>query len=478
MRRNFFAAARMVLLLVLLSIAGCAGNSRSENIDIEDTSGTIAAPRSNDSLPAGKITTIVCRNDASQTYALYIPANGMDETSAIIFFFDPHADGALPLKKYQHLADRYNFILAGSNNSKNGNDWSTTDNMWSNLFEDAQQRLTFDRHRIYACGFSGGAKVAGYIALRNPEIKAVIANGSGLPDGTSPGNFNFSFTAIAGEGDMNMTDLVSTTNDLDKTQTRHRIIFFKGKHEWAPEATMNLACEGLQLDAMRDKIIAKDDAFISDYVSASKKGVDESAKANDLLGAVQVCKLSISMLSNLTDETSWFSEKEASVKKTAAYQLQLSANEKLFNIEQSKKTEYSQAFQQGDLNYWARTIADLQSKSKPQTDEGAMYQRLLAYLSLAFYSITNQLINANQNKEAEYFVELYKKADPTNSEAWYFSAILDARNGSAVSTEADLLKAAENGFRDKDRMLRQSEFIKLSNQINLTAVESKMKSGD
>jgi poly(3-hydroxybutyrate) depolymerase len=62
-----------------------------------------------------------------------------------------------------------------------------TDNIWSNLFEDVQQRLTFDRHRIYVCGFSGGAKVAGYIALRHPEIKSVIANGAGLPEGTSMG---------------------------------------------------------------------------------------------------------------------------------------------------------------------------------------------------------------------------------------------------------------------------------------------------
>ena len=72
---------------------------------------------------------------------------------------------------------------------------------------------------------------------------------------TDAGNFNFSFTAIAGEGDMNMTDLVAITNGLDKTQTRHRIIFFDGIHEWAPENTMNIAFAGLQLDAMQQKLI-------------------------------------------------------------------------------------------------------------------------------------------------------------------------------------------------------------------------------
>ncbi len=81
-----------------------------------------------------------------------------------------------------------------------------------------------------------------------------------------PVTFRFSFTAIAGEGDMNMTDLVATNEALEKTGTRHRILFFAGKHEWAPEATMRIAFEGLQFDAMRAGVIAKDGAAIEGYI--------------------------------------------------------------------------------------------------------------------------------------------------------------------------------------------------------------------
>jgi hypothetical protein len=133
-------------------------------------------------------------------------------------------------------------------------------------------------------------------------------------------------------------------------------------------------------------------------------------------------------------------------------------------------------FQRGDMNYWDKTIRDLQTKAKTRTAEGAMYQRLLAFLSLAFYSISNQLITGNQdNKEARYFVDLYKMADSTNSEAWYFSAILNARNNNAKSTEEDLLKAVEYGFTDKGRMMQQAEFKNPAPQINFTKIESKMK---
>jgi len=103
-----------------------------------------------------------------------------------------------------------------------------------------------------------------------------------------------------------------------------------------------------------------------------------------------------------------------------------------------------------------------------------MYQRLLAYLSLAFYSISNQLINGNQNEAARHFVELYKMADPTNSEAWYFSAILDAREGNVHSAMEDLLSAVSHGFNDRNRLRQQPEFRRLPQQIDLARIESRM----
>ena len=126
------------------------------------------------------------------------------------------------------------------------------------------------------------------------------------------------------------------------------------------------------------------------------------------------------------------------------------------------------------MQYWNNTINDLNSKSKAQTAEGAMYQRLLAYLSLAFYSISNQLINQNQNDQAANFVSLYKLADPTNSEAWYFAAILDARKNDANAVNEDLFKAVKNGFNDKERMLQQHEFQSLQPAINYAEIEAEM----
>jgi predicted esterase len=463
-----------VILLGFLSfsIFACAGNQTSSNTTINDTATATVTEYKQDSFPAGKIIDhIACKNDPSQSYAIYVPLN--TEKFTAVYFFDPHGDGSLPVKKYKDLADKYKYVLIGSNNSKNGNDWQTTENIWQNLFNDTQQKFIFDHDRIYTCGFSGGAKVASYIALHHNEVGAVIAGGAGLPDEVPAGNFNFSFTGIAGEGDMNMTDLVVLDNDFKKTQTKHRIIFFNGKHEWSPDSIMDIAFAGLQLDLMRKKFIAKNDSFVNAYIDNSKKRLNTDIKNNNLINAVRECTLSINMLEGISD-AAFFQQKISSITESAAYKQQLQQQQNLFTIEQNKKAEYNAQFQNGDMNYWNKTINDLNAKAKAHTQEGAMYQRLLAYLSLAFYSISNQSINNNQNDQANYFVNLYKLADPTNSEAWYFSAVLNARNNNATAAHDDLLKAVANGFNDEKRMMLQPEFINLQSQINLPDIELKM----
>src|SRR5438552_19004603 len=64
---------------------------------------------------------INCAADASQSYALYLPTN-YDTARAwpVIFAFDPGARGRVPVERYQAAAEKYGYIVAGSNNSRNG----------------------------------------------------------------------------------------------------------------------------------------------------------------------------------------------------------------------------------------------------------------------------------------------------------------------------------------------------------------------
>jgi len=460
--------------LLIICIQSCnAGNKGTATTATDTISvGTVVAT---DSFPSGKIISgIICRADADQSYALYIPVTNNHTALPAIYFFDPHADAAGVLNRYKGLAERYGFVLLASNNSKNGNDWPTEDRIWNSLYEDAQKRLPVSKDRIYVCGFSGGAKAATYFALQHNYISAVIACGAALPAMPQSGNFNFSFTAIAGEGDMNRSDLVAINNSLNNTAARHRIIFFDGIHEWPGEHIMDIAFAGLQFDAMTKKIIPADSGLINNYISGSQKRIAGLLNTNKPERAEAECKISINLLTGLTN-LDWFTEKEKAITGSKAYQQQLAESNKLQQREQEIKDGYQQQFQRGDINYWVNTINDLMTRSKATGAEAAMYQRLKAYLSLAFYSISNQTINNKQDETAAHFVSLYKLVDSNNSEAWYFSAILNARKQNAALTKADLLKAIGNGFNDKARLLQQPDFQQPVLSATVNEIAAKLK---
>ncbi|HVU96932.1 MAG TPA: hypothetical protein VHE34_17000 [Puia sp.] len=417
---------------------------------------------------------VICKADGTQSYALYIPLKGNGKALPVVFFFDPHGEGSLPLNRYRTLGEAYGFILVGSNNSKNGNDWPKTENIWNKLFSDVRERLKIDERRLYVCGFSGGAKVASYVAIQHPGIRGVIAGGAGLPDGVSADNFPFSFTVLAGEGDMNLTELAAVSAALDKTQTRHRLIGFDGKHDWAPLPVMDRAFAGWQLEAMHDRVLPQDPAFVRRIIAADKSRVEMAIRAGEYIRAEQACRVAASYLDGLTPEADGFRRKAAALDSDPKYKRQQQARDATFAREAARKSEFMNEFQQGDNKYWQQTIRQLESGAEAAGAEKGMYQRLIAYLSLAFYSISNQMIGAGRNDPARHFVELYKMADPGNSEAWYFSAVLDIREGHAAVAQADLQKAISLGFKDRARLSAQPEFQKGLGAGAIAQLESRM----
>ena len=461
-----------VFLFCLL--AACGGGTPHADIDTSliDSS---RVPATSDSIVPGRVLSMSCRADASQTYALYVPEAIKSGPLPIVYFFDPHGDGGLPVTRYRSLADRYHMILAGSNNSRNGNDFPTADRIWDALSADTKNRLPLATGQVYVCGFSGGGKVASYLGLQHPGIKSVIAGGAGIPLTGSGTPVGFTFTAIAGTGDMNMTDLVRINDQLDQTAVRHRIIFFNGIHEWAPLPTMDIAFSGLFLDAMAAGTVPVNETLVERFVSMTKSWIGTLLAGHDDTRAEAACRVAISMLTGVSDQVHGFEAQDRSIRESPSYRRQLQVEQDLFTREEAIKNDYQQHFETGDDAYWRHVIDTVRQKAKSVTPEGAMYQRLAAFLSLAFYSISNQLINAQRNEEARHYVDLYKLADPANSEAWYLSAVLDARAGSAALAQADLARAVATGFRDRSRLTSQPEFLRLGNQLNLAQIEQQMK---
>jgi hypothetical protein len=78
-------------------------------------------------LPRGTIIDEVkCAGDATQSYALYLPSSySPDRKWNLLIAFHPAARGRLMVEKYQAAAEEYGYIVAGSNNSRNGS-WAVS----------------------------------------------------------------------------------------------------------------------------------------------------------------------------------------------------------------------------------------------------------------------------------------------------------------------------------------------------------------
>ncbi len=76
--------------------------------------------------------------------------------------------------------------------------------------------------------------------------------------------------------------------------------------------------------------------------------------------------------------------------------------------EQKIKQDYLEAFQNKDLNWWQNTTSALKQ------EDTKMNERLLGFISLACYSLTERAIDQNNIPMAERILAIYRMADPEN----------------------------------------------------------------
>jgi predicted esterase len=218
-----------------------------------------------DAIPTGQIVDrIEALNDSSQTYALYLPSNYTPNRKwPVLYAFDPGARGRVPVERFKEAAEKYGWIVLGSNNSRNG-PWSVVVNAWNAMLKDAHQRFAIDDTRTYATGFSGGARVAVTIAAGCKCLAGVIANGAGFPVDLAPSpQMHFVFFGAAGVDDFNYAEVKSLQESLTKAGIAHRVQAFAGHHEWPPVSLATAAVEWMELQAIKAGKRARDDGFIN-----------------------------------------------------------------------------------------------------------------------------------------------------------------------------------------------------------------------
>jgi dienelactone hydrolase len=204
---------------------------------------------SGQNLPHGVIVDDVqCTEDAAQHYALYLPSNFTPSRRwPVILGFDAGGRGRRAVERYQEAAEKYGYIVVGSNNSRNG-PWEPILEAASAMRRDVENRFPIDPKRRYAAGMSGGARVSMALALKSTDIAGVLASSAGFPDEGFQESVRFPIFGTMGTEDFNYDEMHLLDKEL---KSPHRLEMFDGGHQWPPVELATDGVEWMEIQAMK-----------------------------------------------------------------------------------------------------------------------------------------------------------------------------------------------------------------------------------
>ena len=415
------------------------------------------------------LTQVKALADTTQSYAIYIPDK--KGTLPIIFFFDAHARGALPVKKYHHLARKYGFIIAGSNNSKNGLQKAERNKILYRFMEDVEKRTPFDPARIHVSGFSGGARIASGIGLNNRNIAGVIACAAGFPNERYKPNPDFFFIGIAGNRDFNYLELETLYRQLQALGIKNAFLTFEGKHDWPPEEVMDQAFQLLQLDAMQRNLTAQDKKIIGTFQYVTEKEIESALREKDILTAYRSCKKELDFLKGLIS-TDNCKKQLQDIKNNKSLNTARYRHQKMLTLEQNRQKELLRAMEVKDSIWWKKELSGIyrNTKTLKNKEERLINQRLLSYLSLISYLYAKPALANNNLNEAAKFLMIYKNSDPENPEVYFMLAEYYAAAGYTAKVIPNLKKAVKMGFDEPERIKKSKYFRSFYNKPEFDSV--------
>jgi dienelactone hydrolase len=455
--KNLFAKIPLIIGILLIS---CSGSHSSKNKDIPE-------------LEKGKvIPSVTCIKNVSHTYALYLPSNySAEKKYPLIICFDAHASGYKPVELFQQQAEKFGYIIAGSNVSKNGLPMQSTFEHYDILLDDLLSRLSVDRQRLYTCGFSGGSRVASSIAISKGGITGVIGCSAGFPQVKDGIPQKFDFFGYAGNDDMNYAEMVSLDRTLENSGFRHQLLVFNGTHDWPPKESIAECILWTELNAMKDIKKAIDKVFVKEQLAAFDKQLTDSQKSGNAYEEYLLTKKIINYFKGLADVKK-YEDQLAAMEKDPEVQNGIMKVQTDGQKEQSLQQQYLEKLTTESLAWWKGEVKRLDNfiaTTKDETEKHLL-KRVLEYLSLALYSNSSSAYAQGSYADAEHFIELYALIDPDNPEPEFMWSQIFARKKDVEKSIEHLKKAAGLGFKEKVRIDNDSIFLKLNSDKRLPEI--------
>lgn len=419
---------------------------------------------------------IECRLDKSTNYALYLPsAYDTNNRYPVIIAFDSHGDGLIPVKLFQDQAEKFGYIVVGSNNSKNGLSWENNLAIYQSMIADIKERFSINESRIYTSGFSGGSRVASSIAILNGGIAGVVGFSAGFPNINQPITQKFDYLGVVGSSDFNFIEMSQLDKQLETMGFKHYLMVFNGKHEWPPKEIIGNIFYWMEFCAYRNQLSQKNTTVIDEFLSNCKNDIKTFQSKNDAFGEYQIYIKITRFLSDIIDIQN-YRDKITALEKSANIQNELRLIELETEKEQKLQMYYQDAFSKNDINWWKKEVPKINHliSQNPDNRDAFLYQRVLNFLSICGYSYSNNALQTNQLDDANRFITIYLLVDPNNPDPHYFQAELRAKENDTTKVFESLENAIKVGFNDINKIQSDNNFIKFQSIPEWTKLLNKI----
>ena len=457
-------------------------------------------------IPKGRlIETVICADEPTQSYALYLPSNYSDERKwPVLFAFDPGARGKVPVERYRDAAQKFGWLVIGSNNSRNG-PMQPSINAWNAVVRDAQKRFRIDERRVYATGFSGAARLAIYLAAQCQGcISGVIASAAGFPVGLNAAAPSaFPIFATAGLDDFNFAEVMELDQNLTKAQTTHRAEVFEGRHDWPPSTVASDAIEWMEFQAMKAGTRQKDgqliesswqaqsararslidtqryyDAFLAySAIAATFKGLRDVTDAQNALSKLQSNPGVKNAIRDEQRQISRQREIEARIRRLLAASQRVTLKDDSENAIDNSRPIDNGSGEAAPETQLKSLFSDLRKQSAKPDDGGdrRIARRVLEGTTInLFEQGTSELQQKHYNAAVRLF-SLATEVNPDRPGAFFYLASAYAANGDKKASLRSLRNAVDRGFSDAGAVIENRLFDSIRDEAEYREIIGTLK---
>jgi len=390
--------------------------------------------------PGRLIPEVSCLDDPTHSYALYLPSTyDPDRTWPVIFAFSPFGNGTIPVKLLAGAAERYGYIIVGSNNSRNGQ-WEPIIEAQDTLWRDVTTRFPADLRRCYATGFSGGARSALWFALDHPQsIVGVIQCGAVFPRPREvPTDGSLALFGLVGDADLNLTEHLEAEQLLKGTRVDHWQEIYSGWHQWPTGQYYLEAVEFMELAAMNRGLIAKDRVFIERLAEerfASAAALERTGRP--LLALHKYRQTARSFAGQAAGKKARQAARELARQKETR---------KLKRLQAGYLEEVAMIKEWLDEKTFSRALERLRRRAGGDGPFAAHARQALHLTSVRLTEMAMKLADQGELEQAEAFCLIGIVAYPENPYAAFHAARYSARLGKAAEAVQFLAAAARRNF--------------------------------